>query len=78
MGKERITLRKQLEQTKRAIQRDGYNRGVRAALKVVEGWRQPHIRSGAPVLAETADSIRLQLKRLIKPPLENPNLSIKP
>ena len=77
MGTERKKKYERLEQTKRALRRDGYNRGVRAAIRAVEGYMQPHYEQYAADMVATAKSIRGSVKRLLKPPLENPNLSVK-
>lgn len=63
-------FQEQIAALKQELRRDGFNRGIRAALRIVEGWSSPHIRSGAPELAETADQIRNQLRKLVKPPLK--------
>jgi len=80
MKRERIVAIRRLEQTKKAIRRDGFNRGVRMAVRKIETYMQKHISgSGNPNvrdMAETARLIRGSVKRLLKPPLENPNVQI--
>jgi hypothetical protein len=51
-----------VEQTKRAIRRDGYNRGIRAALRVLNDF--------AVLDAEVT------IRGLLKPRIDNPNFSI--
>jgi len=55
-----------VEQTKKAIRREGYNRGVRAAAKVA---RQSSVFEG-PKAAE-------YILKLLKPRISNPNFSIQ-
>ena len=57
----RLKAIKQLEQTKSAIRRDGYNRGIRAAARFAKGkhW-----------------DVSEEILSLLKPPLENPNTTI--
>ena len=74
MDKERVLKIKRFEETKKAIRRDGYNRGVRAALRRIESWMQDrfntHDLQGVRDMAETAELIHKEVKKQLKPPLD--------
>ncbi len=81
MNTERKKAIQRLEQTKKAIRRDGFNRGVRAALRKIETYMQAHFKESGNEhvrdMACMAESIRDSVKRVLKPPLENPNVQIQ-
>jgi hypothetical protein len=71
-GKAQRDTSKRLEQTKRAYRRDGYNRGVRAAARLVgDCWVV------GTASREQAKDTEKAILRLLKPSLYNPNLRIK-
>ena len=61
-----------LKQTKKAIRRDGWNRGVRAAISLVRNLPDVHDVHSAAILL----NLRISLDRMVKPKLENPNFSV--
>ena len=68
MGTERRKLADRLEQTKKAIRRNGYNLGIRAAANVIKEFIPEH---------GIAAAIAFRVLLLRKKPLPNPNLVIK-
>ena len=68
-----MQMKLQLKKQK-AIRRDGYNRGVRAALRRIESWMQDRFKTHDPQgvrdMAETAECIHRDVKKQLKPRLD--------
>jgi hypothetical protein len=60
------------EQTKRAFRRDGYNQGIRVAARLAEDcWVV------GTAHREQAEETAKAILKLLKPRLENPNVTVK-
>ena len=73
MNREQREAIKRMEGMKTAIRRDGYNRGVRAAIKKVKAMPAHADIKEAKVLF----SVRSTLKELLKPRLDDPHIQIQ-